>query len=145
MSLMNVIRQKQLEARKAHDPMASIYTTLLGEASIIGKNAGNRETTDSETTAVIKKFIKNNDETIAHIKESNPSGLDGLLKENACLAALLPTQLDERGLRIIINQLKLDVGSAQKDMGKIMGRLKADFDGQYDGRLASALVKEMLE
>lgn len=64
MTLIQQIKDKQIAARKSGDSLASLYTTLLGEASIIGKNAGNRETTDVEVVAVVKKFIKNIDETV---------------------------------------------------------------------------------
>lgn len=146
MSLMSEIRSKQIEARKSKDVgAAAIFTTLLGEAGMIGKNNGNRETTDSEVIAVVRKFIKNNEETMLHIKNVNPSGYQGLQQENALLESLLPTQLTEVELRSIITALREEMNAGPKDMGKIMAKLKADHDGTYDGRLASTLVKEILQ
>lgn len=145
MSLMNTIRAKQLEARKAHDIAAIIYTVLLGEAAAIGKNDGNRETSDAEAIAVIKKFIKNNEETMQHIRADNPDGYHGLANENRLLEMLLPTQLTEAELRQVVTDLKEELGAGPKDMGKIMARLKTDYEGQYDGRMASTLVKEILQ
>ena len=40
MSLMDDIRAKQLAARTAKSEFASLYTTLLGEASAIGEWEG---------------------------------------------------------------------------------------------------------
>ena len=31
-----------------------------------------------------------------------------------------------------------------KDMGKIMAYLKSNFEGEYDGKLASTITKELL-
>jgi hypothetical protein len=61
MSLIQTIKADQVQARKARSASASILTTLIGEAEMIGKNAGDRESTDEEVIAIIKKFIKNLD------------------------------------------------------------------------------------
>lgn len=146
MSLMNTIRSKQIEARRAKDNItATLLTTLLGEAGMIGKNDGNRETTDSEVIAIVRKFIKNNEETMQHIQADNPSGYEGLKQENALLGGLLPKQLSDDELRVIISNIKVELNAGPKDMGRIMARLRADYDGQYDGRVASTLVKEILQ
>lgn len=146
MSLMSEIRSKQIEARKSKDVgAAALFTTLLGEAGMIGKNNGNRETTDAEVIAVVRKFIKNNEETMLHIKDTNPTGYQGLQQENTLLESLLPSQISEDELRGIIKQLKIDLNAGPKDMGRIMSKLKAIYGGQYDGRLASTLVKEILQ
>ena len=64
MSLIQDIKSASLVARKARETKkAESLITLYSEASMIGKNDGNRESTDAETIAVIKKFIKNIDET----------------------------------------------------------------------------------
>jgi uncharacterized protein YqeY len=144
MSLMNTIRTKQLAARKIQDISAIIYTVLLGEAAMIGKNDGNRETTDAEVIAVVRKFIKNNEETMQHIRTSNPAGYEGLADENKMLSELLPTQLTEAQLRQVVTELKEELGAGPKDMGRVMARLKTDYEGQYDGRMASTVVKEVL-
>jgi len=61
MTLMEQIKTAQVTARKTGAQEASLLTTLLGEAAMVGKNA-NRETTDQEVVAVVKKFVKNIDE-----------------------------------------------------------------------------------
>ena len=56
--LLAEIKAKQINARKARLSTATLLTTLIGEAEMVGKNQG-REVTDSEVLAMIKKFIKN--------------------------------------------------------------------------------------
>jgi uncharacterized protein YqeY len=92
--LMNTIRTKQLEARKTNDVLAGLYTTLLGEAQMIGKNDGNRETTDNEVISVVKKFIKNIDETVSALTTRNQDA-SVFLKERQALEVFLPKQLNE--------------------------------------------------
>lgn len=132
MSLMEDIKAKQLAARKAGVPEASLYTTLLGEAGAIGKNAGNRETTDQEVVAVVKKFIKNLDETITALTSRNQDA-SSFLNERGVLEQFLPNQMDETRLRA------LAIGC--DSMPEFMKYLKENFAGQYDGKMASAVAK----
>ena len=57
----------------------------------------------------------------------------------------LPTQMTEEVLREKISDfITKEELSTMKDMGKIMGYLKSDFEGAYDGKLASKITKELL-
>lgn len=143
MSLLENIRQKSIEARKAKDAAAaSLLVTLLSEAAMVGKNA-NRETTDAETMAIVKKFIKNNDETISRI--SDPTAIAALTAENAIMQQFLPAQLSGDELSSIVSGLIAETGSSTaKDMGRVMKLLKERYDGSYDSKIASDLIKSQL-
>ena len=132
MSLMEAIKVKQLAARKAGAPEASLYTTLLGEAGAIGKNAGNRETTDQEVVAVVKKFIKNLDETINALTSRNQDA-SSFLNERSVLEQFLPLQLTELALQ--------HMAKGYTTMPEFMKHLKENYAGQYDGKLASSVAK----
>ena len=57
----------------------------------------------------------------------------------------LPTQMTEDVLRETIRDfITKEELSTMKDMGKIMGYLKSNFEGEYDGKLASTIIKELL-
>lgn len=136
MTLMEQIKTKQIAARKAGLTEASLLTTLLGEAAVIGKNAGNRETTDSEVVTVVKKFVKNIDETVTALTER---GVDAttFLAERTVLEQFLPVQLSENALR--------EVAKYQPNMPAFMKHLKENFAGQYDGKLASTVAKSVFQ
>jgi len=140
MSLINQIKADQLQARKDRlGAKASTLTTLLGEAEAIGKNDGNRETTDAEVVAIIKKFIKNIDQCIdAGVSEGSRFFLD---VEKDLLSAYLPKELTEQELRDFIEGLI--AFDNLSNMGQIMGALKASGES-YDGRLASEIIKKEL-
>jgi len=143
MSLINTIKKDQVQARKDRNAgAATLLTTLLGEASMVGKNAGGRETTDDEVIAVVKKFIKNNNDTLAVI-DNNSSGYGDIENENELLNRYLPTQLSEDELRDIIAPLA--EGKTMRDMGSIMKELKTNYTGLYDGGVASSIIKGMLQ
>lgn len=135
MTLIEQIRQKQISARKARTIEASLFTTLLGEAEMVGKNAGNRAPTDEEVVAVIKKFIKNNEETLK--VAILPEQIFMLNAEVFALQQLLPKQLDVDTLRMITRNCR--------DLPDFMRYLKLEYAGRYDGKLASAVAKEMYQ
>jgi uncharacterized protein YqeY len=136
MSLMEDIKVRQLTARKAAAPEASLYTTLLGEAGAIGKNAGNRETTDQEVVAVVKKFIKNLDETINALTSRNQDA-GSFLNERSVLEQFLPKQMGEEDL--------VNIAQALPNLPAFMKHLKENYAGQYDGKLASTVAKSIYQ
>lgn len=143
--LLEKLQAASLEARKAQNTIAaSLLTTLYSEAARVGKDQGNRVPTDEEVVAVVKKFSKNIDETLAALPEAD-ARVAALRIEKELLAAYLPQQLDEAGLSALVAEL---VGAladkSPKQMGVVMAGLKARAGGQYDGAMASRLVKAAL-
>lgn len=145
MSLIQEIKQNQLIARKAKQiSEARLLTTLLGEAAMVGKTAGNRESTDDEVVAVIKKFIKNNNEVMV-VSESKSETYMNAIIETDILTQYLPTQMTEEELRLVIQKRIATLEEiSPKLMGKVMGWLKQNHNGQYDGKMASNIVKDLL-
>ena len=133
MTLIEQIKQKQIAARKAASAEASLLTTLLGEAAMVGKNAG-RETTDQEVVAVVKKFIKNIDETVSALS-SRGQDAASFLAERSVLERFLPLQLTELAL--------VNIAQNHKSMPEFMKFLKENHAGQYDGKLASIVAKNI--
>lgn len=86
---------------------------------------------DAYIVAKIKSMIKNAAATNS-LSES----------ELEILNSYLPTQLDESKLTIIVSEFVSSNESA--NVGSIMGFLKKNYDGQYDGSVASAVAKTVL-
>lgn len=150
-TLLSVIKADQLIARKARDSIRSaLLTTLIGEASTIGKNAGNRESTDAEVQAVIQKFVKNLNETIEHLRKcktwtiDDPSvaAIDKAMAERNYLTAYLPQQLTISQLEEVVRALFEDGANS---IGAVMKALKEQYNGQYDGKLAKAAVDALFK
>ncbi len=146
MKLIERIRQDSLVARKARDTDKGVFlVTLMAEASKVGKDDGNRESTDAEVTAVIKKFIKNTDETLRALGDAAPTQRARLELELTLLNGYLPSQASEAEVRAAIARLVGELTErTPKQMGAIMGKLTAEFAGNFDKGLASKLVKEAL-
>jgi uncharacterized protein len=135
MTLMQKIKQDQVEARKNRDTIrANLLTTLIGEAEMVGKNSGNRESTDAEVAAVIKKFVKNAEETLTALKAQGTFN-EAIAVEVGILNGYLPQQLSEYELKAI--------AEGRSGMPDFMKYLKDNYAGQYDGRLASQVAREV--
>ena len=113
----------------------SILRVLIGEFNRVGKVVD-----DAKAQSIIKKMVENATE---NGKLAASTGTDhASVHEIAILGEYLPKQLTTDQLTMHISQLIEDKGyTSVKDMGKIMGDLKNQFGGQYDGRLASDLIK----
>lgn len=137
--LTEKLRTDALEMRKAKSPNADLMRTLLGEIELRTKAQNPaRALTDDEVLGVIRKFIKNAKETLELVKDG--AAIADAEREIACLEGYLPKQMSEDDLKAVIQPL-VDEG---KNMGQIMGALKAGYAGLFDGRVASTLVKDML-
>jgi len=144
--LINQIKSDALIARKARKTdTATLLTTLYSEASMIGKNLGNRESTDQEVLQVIEKFIKNANE-VKEILLKNNKDVSHVDNEIKVLSKYLPQKMSynelENVVRDIIEALK-DINS-EVQIGKVMSVLKNSYGGTYNGKLASEIVKKEL-
>ncbi len=152
MSTIRKIKESLLQARKDKDSkLSSLLSTLLSEVVKVGKDNGNRETTDQEAISVVKYFIKNINQTIELLsKKQIVAGVESLEVETlrdelTIYEAFLPTQLTEVELTALISKEIAEKGySTVKDMGKVMTALNDSFKGLFDGKLASELIKKQL-
>lgn len=142
MSLLQQIKTDQLALRKAKDDpiKIAVLTTLIGEASAIGKNNGDRETTDAEVVALVKKFVKGVNENIQRVGETA-----AYTTELDTLIVYLPKQLTNVQLEFIVdNIIMTNNATTIKQMGIVNKILKETYEGQYDGAVASGMIKQKL-
>lgn len=138
MTLLDRIKATSLIARKARDTVtAASLTTLLGEIETLSK-AGRGEVTDEAIVTVVKKFIKNIDENLRVLGQTDGLVLDAMHAEKELYSQFLPKQLTEDELLGLINKM---VGEGAKNVGDCMKRLKLEHAGTYDGATASRLLK----
>ena len=143
--MIQELKKIMLKAKIEKDSFKStLVSTLVAEAIMVGKNDGNRETTEAETINIIKKFLKNTNENIKLLDEL-AKDKTAALREKEILESLLPKQLSPENLEKVVDEIiaKLPEKSL-KMMGAVMAELKKSHDGQFDGRMASEIVKKCL-
>ena len=142
--LLAKIKHDSLEARKAHESEKALsLVTLYAEAARIGKDAGDRETTDLEVIAVVRKFVKGLDDSLAVLQAQD--AIEKARREKNLLSAYLPVQISGDVLAGVIAAIVATAtDKSAKGMGFVMNALKAQYGGTYDGVEASKLVKASL-
>jgi len=89
---------------------------------------------DDSVVNTIKSMIKN----AAKSNSLSTNELD-------ILNTYLPSQIDESKLTEMVKEFISDNSLTEKsDMGKVMGHFKSKFNGQYDGKLLSTIVRNLL-
>lgn len=143
--MISNLKKLMMKSKIEKDSLKSnLLSTLIAEAVMVGKNDGNRETTDGETLNVIKKFLKNINENIKILDELQKDK-SAALREKEILESLLPSQLNAEQLEEVVDKIvAMFPERSPKMMGTVMAELKKKHDGQFDGKMASDLVKKCL-
>ena len=127
MSLKKKIENKLNEALKAKDknsyPTLRLIVSAIKDAEIAGRSKGQKEIKDSDITSLLKKMIKQRNESCEVYEKAGRSELlESEKKEIEVINNFLPKQLSEgETKKICQDTIKLTGASSMKDMGKIMG------------------------
>ena len=134
------------DAMRAKDAVRLESIRLL-RAAIQRREVDERiDLTDEDVVSVVQKMVKQGKDSIALFEQGGREDL--VQKEAATLAVLetyLPEQLDEQALLILIEKAVSESGAQTvRDMGKVMGLLKPQVQGQADMGVVSDLIKQKL-
>ena len=146
MELKNKITEDMKAAMRAKDT-ARLGTVRLLLAAMKQKEVDERVVlTDADILAIIDKMVKQRRESIAQFEKAARNDLaDAEKAEIAVLSAYLPQQLSESEVAGAVAAAIAEAGAAgAKDMGKVMGLLKARLAGRTDMGKVSGLVKAKL-
>lgn len=146
--ILENIKAAQMTARKAkYQVAASLLTTVIGEAEMIGKNADNRASTDAEVIQILKKFEKNMLENLKIFNDRDMKDqIVGVMTELTIIRQFLPEKLTDLQVQKDIGAImqSLNLAKEQKSMGPITKELKAKYGDQFDGQQVSTQFKQML-
>ena len=149
MSLENKIDVKLSEALKNKDK--NVYPTLRLVLSAIKdlkiqKKVKEGSLKDEEVISVLKKMIKQrNDSCEAYKKAGRDDLLNNEKNEIKVISEFLPNQLnEEETLKLCEEIIKNAQASSMKDMGKVMGVLKAKHGNVLDFSNVSKILKKLL-
>ena len=102
--------------------------------------------TDGDIIAILKKMIKQRNESCEVYKKAGRSELlENETKEIEVISVFLPKQLSGEETKKICEDVIKSVGaSSMKDMGKVMGALKSKYSNTLDFSKVSSIIKELL-
>lgn len=125
--ILESLKAKIQDAMKRRDSVAStIYRLAFGEIQTNEARLG-RAITEDEATAIVRKLIKSNEETLAiSTADDQKQVLD---VEIRLLKELLPAQLDGAAIEALLVPLKADIVAAKSEgqaTGVAMKHLKAN-------------------
>ena len=151
MSLKDKIDTDYKNALKSKDKIQiSTYRLILSgikDLDISNRSGPNKkDTDDGDIKKLLKKMIKQRSESIDIYKKNNRKDLlEVEEKESEILSGYLPKQLSEEETKKICTQTVSKLGASSiKDMGKVMGELKKQYEDSLDFAKAGSLLKELL-
>ena len=148
--LRDTIKAAQIESMKAGDKarLAAVRLILakLKDKDIELRTAANVPDDDVVVTDVLQKMAKQRRESITLYEQGGRQELAEIEKaELAVIEAFLPQQMGEDEVKAAIAAIIAETGAeGMKDMGKVVGALKAKHGTQIDMGKASGLVKAAL-
>ena len=151
MSLKETLETEYKNALKSKDKTKiSTYRLILSsikDLDIANRSGPNKKDTDDEDIKkLLKKMVKQRNESIDIYKKNNRSDLlEVEQNELDILSSFLPKQLgDEETKKICLEIISKIEANSVKDMGKVMGELKKLHADEIDFAKAGPLIKELL-
>ena len=150
MPLKKQIEDKLNEALKAKDkntyPTLRLIVSAIKDAEIAGRSKGQKEIKDSDIIGILKKMIKQRNESCEVYKKAGRSELlENETKEINVISGFLPKQMSEVEMKKVCEEAIKTVGaSSMKDMGKVMGELKSKHADTLDFSKVSGIIKGFL-
>ena len=144
--MIEILKENIKESRKNKNEYSlKILTTLLGDIQLESSRK-NRDLTNQECESIVKKFIKNNNETMKHLDFSEPKFID-LANEIILLEDLLPKTLSKKEIGEVLTSKCLDAIITSKNhsqaIGVAMQTLKS-LNLSVNGKDVNEVVSEMV-
>ena len=149
--LRDDLKQAQISAMKAgeKDRLAAVRLILakVKDRDIELRTSSKDVDDDALVTEVLQKMAKQRRESIEMYESGGRQELADKEKgELAVIEEFLPRQMSEEETRAAIAAIKAELGAeGMKDMGRVMGELKARHSAVLDMGRTSGWVKEALQ
>ena len=118
----------------------------LKDVDIAARPKGIDKVPDEEVLSMLRGMVKSRRESVEMYRQGNRQDLvDKELAEIAVIEAFLPAQMDPAAMEAAVAAAIAEAGASSiKDMGKVMGALKAKHGAALDMAVAGPLVKAKL-
>ena len=148
MELFDIISNDIKEAMKAKDKVALDTLRNIKKVLLEAKTAPGANDTVSDDTAIklIQKLVKQGKESAElYSSQNRPELAAEELAQVAVMEKYLPKQMSEEEVATVLKEIIAQTGAAgPQDMGKVMGVATKQLAGKAEGRVISAIVKQLL-
>jgi uncharacterized protein YqeY len=122
-----------------------MINAALKDKDIEARGQG-KSVSDDDILSLLQKLVKSRQESLEIYEKAGRTDLATQEREEiAVIATFLPQPLSDADMESAVSKTIADTGAATiKDMGKVLGALKAQYAGRMDFSRASALVKAKL-
>jgi uncharacterized protein len=145
-TLAQKVRADMTEAMKAQEKerlstLRMLQSALKNEQINVG-----HELTDDEARAVIRKAVKQRQDSIEQYTSAGRQELaDKESAELELLRTYLPPELSDEELESGVREIIASTGAeSKKDMGKVMKEATTRYKGRVDGKKVQELVQKLL-
>ena len=116
------------------------------EKDVEARGKGQDKASDTELLSMMQGMIKQRNDSIKmYIDGNRPELAEKEKAEIAVIERFLPKQMSDTEVEEAIKSIIAEVAaSSMKDMGKVMGALKAKYAGQMDFGKANGFIKALL-
>ena len=148
MELFDIISNDIKEAMKAKDKVALDTLRNIKKVLLEAKTAPGANDTVSDDTAIklIQKLVKQGKESAElYSSQNRPELAAEELAQVAVMEKYLPKQMSEEEVATVLKEIIAQTGAVgPQDMGKVMGVATKQLAGKAEGRVISAIVKQLL-
>ena len=148
MELFDIISNDIKEAMKAKDKVALDTLRNIKKVLLEAKTAPGANDTVSDDTAIklIQNLVKQGKESAElYSSQNRPELAAEELAQVAVMEKYLPKQMSEEEVATVLKEIIAQNGAAgPQDMGKVMGVATKQLAGKAEGRMISAIVKQLL-
>lgn len=139
MTVIEKLKAKSIELRKSRSAVAPSVLFALSEIDKVGKNSGNRATTEDEAIRVIQKLIVTIDENLK--LDINDGRRIALQHEKVILMTVLPQMASDEDIRNLLQDILGD--ETPKNKGVAMKVIRDEYGAKVDMKRAGEIVTEM--
>ena len=141
--LMDDLKTAMKAGEKAKVGTIRLIQSALKDKDIEARGLGKGQLTDDDIMALMQKMVKQRQESLSIYAQANRPELAAIEQgEIDIINVYLPKQMDEAEMKAAIAAVVAETGAnSMKDMGKVVGALRAKFAGQMDFAKASPMVK----
>ncbi|HMN51789.1 MAG: GatB/YqeY domain-containing protein [Xanthobacteraceae bacterium] len=142
----NALKDAMKSGEKLKLSTLRLVNSALKNADIEARGQGKGPLDDAALLALLQKMIKQRQESIEmYEKGGRPELAANERGEIEVIQGFLPKQMSDAEVQAAIKAAIAETGAASvKDMGKVIGVLRAKYAGQMDFGKASGLVKASL-